>query len=362
MTDRLRVAVLFGGQSDEHEISLASARSVMAALDPARYELLPVGITKRGQWLFGGEPMRQLTGGEGEAEASGATALVRGGQPAAPLARADVVFPVLHGPFGEDGTVQGLLELTGLPYVGAGVAGSAVGMDKGLMKGLFAAAGLPQLPYVVVGRHEWQREPERVLERIEARLRYPLFTKPANMGSSVGISKARDRAALRAGLDEAARFDRRLVVEQGLELPREVEVAVLGNEAPEASIAGEIVPHEQYEFYDYQSKYEEGQADLLIPAPLSAAQMAEIRQLAVLAFQAVDGAGLARVDFFVDRASGALYLNEINTLPGFTKTSMYPKLWEATGLPYPRLLDRLIELALARHAERQRMKDEERHG
>lgn len=363
---KIRVAVIFGGRSGEHEVSLASARGVMAALDPEKYEVLPVGITREGQWLLAENPMRQLTASQqmatpllGTSPLELEAALVVDG----PLARrelgpatigtADVVFPMLHGPFGEDGTIQGLLEIAGLPYVGSGVAGSAVGMDKILMKGLFATAGLPQLPFLAFSRHEWEQQPERVLDRIEGRLSYPIFVKPANLGSSVGISKARSREALAEALTFAARYDRRLVVEQGLERPREIEVAILGNEEPQASIAGEIVPNEEYEFYDYQSKYSEGQAALLIPAPLSDEQLRTVQELAIRAFQAVDAAGLSRVDFLMERETGALYLNELNTMPGFTPTSMYPKLWEASGLPYPRLLETLLDLALERHRERQ---------
>lgn len=366
---RVRVVVLFGGKSGEHEVSLSSARSVMAALDPARYEVMPVGITRQGQWLLGADPMKQLTNGTtngkyappvepidmGTAIATGAELTTREPQAvASPLAVADVVFPVLHGPFGEDGTVQGLLEIASLPYVGSGVAGSAVGMDKVLMKGLFASAGLPQLPFVAVNRHEWETNPDSVLDRVEALLPYPAFVKPANMGSSVGISKVITRDELREGLTLAARYDRRLIVEQGLERPREIEVSVLGNDEPVASIAGEVVPSAKHEFYDYESKYTDGHADLLIPAPITEAQLQTAQEMAIRAFQAVDAAGLSRVDFLMDRETGTLYLNELNTMPGFTATSMYPKLWEASGLPYPKLLDTLIKLALERHQDRRR--------
>ncbi len=363
MTEKIRVVVLFGGKSGEHEVSLASAQGVMSALDPAQYEAVPIGITKAGQWLLEGDPMqRLLTGGVSEDAASPlevetqlvnsrstAVATRNAGAGSASLATADVIFPVLHGPFGEDGTVQGLFELAGIPYVGSGVAGSAVGMDKGLMKGLFAAAGLPQLPYVLITRYQWQHGPAKTIAAIEQALPYPMFVKPANLGSSVGISKVRNGEELYAGVALAAGYDRRIIIELGLERPREIEVAVLGNDEPEASVAGEIAPLEKYDFYDYESKYRDGQADLLIPAPLSDAQMAEIRTLAVKAFRTVDSAGLARVDFLLDRETGDLYLNELNTMPGFTPTSMYPKLWDATGLPYPKLIDRLIQLALERH-------------
>lgn len=362
---KIRVVVLFGGRSGEHEVSLASAKGVMGALDPDHYEVLPVGITKTGNWLFDGNPMQKLlTGGSAVEEATTpleveaelvqntGTALVATPRTeitgAATLATANVIFPVLHGPHGEDGTVQGLFEVAGIPYVGSGVTGSAVGMDKGMMKALFANAGLAQLPYVVVTRHQWHKDADTVIAALEATLPYPMFVKPANLGSSVGISKVRNADELREGLTLAAGYDRRIVVEQGLDKPREIEVAVLGNDEPQASIAGEIVPLDKYDFYDYESKYSEGQADLLIPAPLSDEAMANVRQMAVRAFQAIDAAGLSRVDFLLDRETGRFYLNEINTMPGFTPTSMYPKLWEATGIPYHELVSRLVQLALER--------------
>jgi D-alanine-D-alanine ligase len=369
MSERLRVAVLFGGKSSEHEVSLASARSIMGALDPQRYDVLPVGITREGKWLAAGESMKQLVGAvweqhclggaeplEVQEELLAGTSLAWRASAPGPvgLAEVDVVFPVLHGPFGEDGTIQGLLEIADLPFVGSGVTGSAVGMDKILMKGLFAAAGLPQLPYLPLSRYEWEHAPEQVLERVEASLPYPLFVKPANMGSSVGISKARNREELREALTLAARYDRRLIVERGLERPREIEIAVLGNEEPVASVAGEVAPGEQYEFYDYDSKYTAGQAELIIPAALSEQELHAAQEMAIRAFKAVDAAGLSRVDFLMDRASGALYLNELNTMPGFTTTSMYPKLWEASGIPYPELLDTLVELALERYRDKSR--------
>ncbi|MGB0386908.1 MAG: D-alanine--D-alanine ligase [Ardenticatenaceae bacterium] len=367
MSKRIRVGVLFGGRSGEHEVSLASARSVMSALDREKYEVLPIGITRSGEWVHD-EPMKQLTTSVQDQpyllESGKESAHIQDSQEMTVASRAplstfdsslpDVVFPVLHGPFGEDGTIQGLLEIAGLPYVGCGVAGSAVGMDKILMKGMFATVGLPQLPYVSLTRYEWERKPSRVLDRIEAGLRYPIFVKPANLGSSVGISKVRTREELRKALNFAASYDRRLVVEQGLERPREIEVAILGNDEPVASIAGEISPNDEYEFYDYESKYSEGQAKLMIPAPISEEQLLSIQEMAIGAFQAVDGAGLSRVDFLMDRETGEIYLNELNSMPGFTATSMYPKLWEATGLPYPQLLQKLIDLGLERYGEQNR--------
>jgi len=269
------------------------------------------------------------------------------------VAELDIVFPVLHGTFGEDGTVQGLFELADMAYVGAGVVGSAVGMDKSVFKAVMRAAGLPVLPAVVFNRSEYERNPDAVIRRVVRELKYPIFVKPVNLGSSVGVTKAADAATLRAGIDEAARWDRRLLVEQGMDA-REIEVSVLGNDEPQASIAGEILP--QREFYDYEAKYISDDSKLLIPAPITAAQLEQVQVLAVDAFKAVDCAGMARVDFLLDKSSGELWLNELNTIPGFTSISMYPKLWQASGLEYPELIDRLIELALERKAQRHNMK------
>ncbi len=367
MTTKLRVGVLFGGRSGEHEVSLRSARSVMAALDPDRYEVVPIGITKDGRWLAG-DAMAALSEGADARpatllpEPAGASsvllALDRQDENAPSLsvvAELDVVFPVLHGPYGEDGTVQGLLELAGLPYVGAGVVGSAVGMDKAIFKQVMEANGLPVLPWRLFTSRQWRRDPEAVLDAVEAALPYPVFTKPANLGSSVGISKCRDRAELRAGLAEAARFDRRLIVEQGIHRARELEVAVLGNDEPRASVVGEVRPRR--EFYDYVAKYlaapgSEEESELLIPAPLAPALAAAIRALAVRAYRAIDCAGLGRVDLLLDDLSGDIYLNELNTIPGFTSISMYAKLWADSGLSYSALLDELIDLAIQRHTEK----------
>jgi D-alanine-D-alanine ligase len=364
MAKKITVAVLFGGQSGEHEVSLVSAHAVMAGLDPERYELLPIGITKAGRWVTGPGAHAALIAAADKAqlptsftdtasapaEAEDVLAITRADVAERPTASrmlppVDVVFPVLHGPLGEDGTVQGLLELAGLPYVGCGVAASAVGMDKALMKAAFAAAGLPVLPWTLVRRSELQRDPEAVYAAVEAALVYPVFVKPANMGSSVGVSKAKDRAGLQAAFAEAARFDRRIVVEQGIPA-REIEISVLGNEQPEASVPGEIVP--SGEWYDYAAKYLDGRSQTLIPAPIDAALTAQVRALALKAFLAIDGAGLARVDFLLHKETGELWLNEVNTMPGFTPISMYAKMWAASGLDYPKLLDRLIELALER--------------
>ena len=360
---KLRVGVLFGGRSGEHEVSLLSAASILKAIDRRKYDVVPIGISKSGRWL-GGESAQALLGGapetlQLEAKAGNSAELI---QESGSLTSAlDVVFPVLHGTFGEDGTIQGLLELADLAYVGSGVLGSAAGMDKDAMKKLFTAAGLPQTPYLAILRSEWREDPLGCRKRIEKALQYPLFTKPANLGSSVGISKVHDRSELAAAMNLAASFDRKLVVEQGVggpgAKPRELEVAVLGNDKPEASVVGEIVPAK--EFYDYEAKYGLKGPDesvAIIPAKLSAAQIKEIRAMAIAAFRACDCSGLARVDFLMEPAAKgrkpAIFLNEINTMPGFTSISMYPKLWQASGLGYRDLIDRLIALAMERFGEK----------
>jgi D-alanine-D-alanine ligase len=351
-----RVAVLFGGQSGEHQVSLASARSVMGAMDPDKYEIIPIGITPQGQWLLTGDPMVRLSAG-GEPTSAQDGAIMPAGErelvPGASRARfpeVDVVFPVLHGTYGEDGTVQGLFELADLPYVGAGVLGSALGLDKAAQKAVLASHGLPIVEYEAVLRSHWRRSPDEIIKLVEERLIYPVFVKPANLGSSVGVSKAHDRGELRRGLDLAARFDRKLLVEAGINA-REIECSVLGNDDPIASVLGEVVPSN--EFYDYRAKYVDDASELYIPADLPEETTHMIRQLAVRAFRAIDCAGMARVDFFLCRDTGRVYVNELNTIPGFTVISMYPKLWVASGLPYPDLIDRLIELAIERHAEKQ---------
>jgi len=342
---KLRVGVIFGGRSGEHEVSLMSARSVMNALDTEKYEVVPLGITRSGRWIRG-DVMKALVTGDETAVQPAAILPDRRGETASAAAGFDLIFPVLHGPYGEDGTVQGLLQLAGLPYVGAGVAGSAVGMDKALFKSVMQAHDIPVLPWRLLLSSQWQAAREQILTELAEQFTYPIFTKPANLGSSVGISKCRDRASLAAGLDEAARYDRRLVVEQGID-GRELEVAVLGNEEPVASVVGEIRPRR--EFYDYVAKYISDDSELIIPADLPPAVAEEARTLGLRAYRAIDCAGLGRVDLLLDKADGRLYLNEINTMPGFTAISMYPKLWEASGLSYAALLDRLIELALERH-------------
>jgi D-alanine-D-alanine ligase len=368
MGKKIRVGVIAGGRSAEHEVSLRSARSVIDAIDKNKYEVVPIGITKDGHWVVGGDPMAALASGVDPrllkaqgAEAASQCAIAVADRSsglvprASSLSELDVIFPVLHGPFGEDGTVQGLLELAGLPYVGAGVMASSVAMDKIIFKDVMKAHGLPIVPDLNFKRKRWETEQEAVLKEIEAYLDYPVFTKPANLGSSVGIRKCRDRAGLVVGLNEAARYDRKLLVEHAVANVREIEVSVLGNDDPIASLPGEIIP--KREFYDYVAKYiDEGEdaSELLIPAPLSEEQTAQVRSLAVKTYSAIDCAGLARVDFLLDDESKQLYVNEVNTLPGFTSISMYPKLWEATGISYPELISRLIDLALERHQDRKR--------
>lgn len=360
MADKLRVAVLFGGRSGEHEVSLMSARSVLDALRRDRYEILEVGITQEGVWLMGEGLWQALKEGRTE----GLTPVTILPDPTRPglyafrdggleqVAGVDVVFPVLHGTFGEDGTLQGLLEMADLAYVGAGVVGSAVGMDKGVFKAVMEAHFLPVVAYLVLTRREVEEQLDKVVTRCEALAPYPLFVKPANLGSSVGVTKADNRDELVAGLELAARYDRRIVVERGVPNAREIEVSVLGNEEPQASVPGEIRPGD--EFYSYEAKYLDDSSELIIPARLSKEEAERVRALAVAAYKACDLAGMARVDFLLDPESGEFFINEVNTIPGFTQISMYPKLWEASGLPYPDLLDRLIDLALARKAERDR--------
>jgi len=416
MKKKLRIAILFGGRSGEHEVSLLSAASILKAIDRKRYEVVPIAIDKQGRWLCGAEAQRLLDDpaapallpasgkavSEADAEFATAAAVLRCGEPlnipplppqrratdslrrstsaelaqhGNPLAASfDVVFPVLHGTFGEDGTIQGLFELADIAYVGSGVLGSSVAMDKDVMKRLFAAAGLLQTPHIALLRSQWRADPKRATRLIEKSLRYPLFVKPANLGSSVGISKVHARSELAAAINFAARFDRKLIVEQGVggpgAKPREFEVAVLGNDAPQASLVGEIVPNR--EFYDYDSKYADSPEDPsipIIPARLTASESKQVRAMALAAFRACDCAGLARVDFLMEpaakgkskptrsrgrkKSAARIFLSEINTMPGFTNISMYPKLWQASGIPYRKLIDRLVALALQRHREKQ---------
>jgi D-alanine-D-alanine ligase len=405
MARKLRVGILFGGRSGEHEVSLLSAASILKAIDRRKFDVVPIGITKDGHWVAAADAHSLLEGEQGavarhlragDPEATPGAKLLHEGiptlfapDPASHAGRArsgspvvaagedrssldgesgraaqatgqssiDVVFPVLHGTFGEDGTIQGLFELAGIAYVGSGVLGSAAGMDKDVMKRLFAQAGLPIVKHVTLLRSDWEKSPRKAVAQVEAALTYPVFVKPANLGSSVGISKAHDRKELGPALDLAAKYDRKLIVEQGVggakAKARELEVAVLGNDDPKASVIGEIIPGK--EFYDYEAKYLSEGSVPVIPAKLSKSEAKEIREMAVAAFRACDLSGLARVDFLMEPGGRhRIYLNEVNTLPGFTQISMYPKLWGATGLPYKDLITRLIELALERQAEKNR--------
>src|ERR1700686_2584012 len=394
---KLRVGILFGGRSGEHEVSLLSAASVLNAIDKDKYEVVPIGITKHGRWVTSGDAQRLLTGNPAGGGARPTQAHLRAGDPEttpgaavlasgesvvvppepvhrqsgivpfqtdAVLARrgsdrainVDVIFPVLHGTFGEDGTIQGLLELADIPYVGAGVLGSAAGMGQNIMQSVFIAAGIPIVKHVTILRSAWEQDPRKVQKLMETKLTYPVFVKPANLGSSVGISKAHNRKELGPAIEEAAKVARKIVIEQGVggkkEKAREIECSVLGNDEPVASVPGEIVPGK--EFYDYTAKYVDEGSQLIIPAKLTKAETKKVRELAVAAFQAVDCSGLARVDFLMDPKTRKIYLNEINTMPGFTAISMYPKLWAASGLAYADLIDRLIQLGIERHEDKKK--------
>lgn len=384
MAKKLRVGVLFGGRSGEHEVSLRSADSILKAIDRKKYDVVPIGIAKTGEWLGGAKAQALLAGeytppalpsktNRRQAHLAAVSAVaealdtdVASEMSSLDTGKLDVVFPVLHGTFGEDGTVQGMLEMADVAYVGSGVLGSAVGMDKDAMKVMFAAAGLPIVKHVTLLRGEWKASPRKCTARVEERLKYPVFVKPANLGSSVGISKVKSRADLAAAIDEAAKFDRKIVIEEGVGgggraratgKARELEIAVLGNDDPIASVVGEIVPDR--EFYDYESKYDStSTSEPVIPAKISRAEAKQMREMAVRAFRACDLSGLARVDFLMEAADpkstkpAKIYLNEVNTMPGFTSISMYPKLWEASGIAYADLIDRLIQLAMERHEER----------
>ncbi len=369
MNKKLRIAVLFGGRSGEHEVSLMSARSVLSALNPEKYEITQVGITKDGVWMTGVNVLETLSKGIADLVNLKQVVIIPdqfhnsiweinekdSSKSLSLKADVDVVFPVLHGTFGEDGTLQGYLELADLAYVGAGVTGSSVGMDKGIFKDVMRANGISTVESIIVLRSEVEANVDAVISRAETVGAYPLFVKPVNLGSSVGISKCNNHADLAEGLMEAIAYDRRALVERGVNA-REIEVSVLGNDVPIVSVPGEVLPSR--EFYSYESKYVDGTSNLLIPAPLPQGISENIQQMAVRAYKAVDCAGMARVDFFIDKATGEIFLNEINTIPGFTSISMYPKLWEASGLPFSKLVDRLIELALERKADRDRT---ERH-
>ncbi|HMC32366.1 MAG TPA: D-alanine--D-alanine ligase [Candidatus Angelobacter sp.] len=385
--NKLRIGVLFGGRSGEHEVSLLSAAAVLKAINKDKYEVVPIGITKEGRWLTDSHAEKLLRGEReqesgrhlraGDPQATpGAAVLAKGEsvivppvpqshglipfESAAPSTQkavdVDVTFPVLHGTFGEDGTIQGLLELADIPYVGAGVLGSAAGMDKDVMKQLFAGAGLVIVKHVAVLRSQWEKDSKMITKLVESKLKYPVFVKPANLGSSVGISKVHDRKELGPAIGVAAGYDRKIVIEEGVggskRKARELECSVLGNDQPQASIVGEIIP--AAEFYDYNAKYIDEGSQPVIPARISKKQMQQVQEMAIRAFQAVDCSGLARVDFLMEPKSGKIYLNEINTMPGFTSISMYPKLWAASGIEYSQLIDRLIQLALERHAEKKK--------
>ena len=355
---RLKVGVLFGGRSGEHEVSLASAASVIRGLDPDKYEAVPIGISKEGHWLIGSGAQKLLpdvlrTGQRVTMTADPTDAALMPLDRTGGAHRLDVVFPVMHGTFGEDGTIQGLLDLAGLPFVGAGVLGSAIGMDKDVAKRLLQMAKIPVVPWITVHRHEWERDAKQIQQTIENKFKYPVFVKPATLGSSVGMTKVHSRSELAPALTLAAEFATKILVERAV-VAREIEVSVLGNHDPQASIPGEIVPHR--EFYDYAAKYLEEGTQLLIPAELKPAQVKQIQKYAVAAFRALELSGMARVDFFLEKKGGKIFLNEVNTIPGFTSISMYPKLWEASGMPFRELIDKLIELALEAHREKARTK------
>lgn len=356
---KIRIAVLFGGRSGEHDVSLASARSVLSVLDWNKYEIFPVGISQSGSWYTGVNVLEKMSTGSTDGLQK-VTILPDPGMPGLYqiktgtlelLTQLDVVFPVLHGTFGEDGTLQGLLELADLAYVGGGVLGSSVGMDKGVFKDVMRANHIPVVESILVLRKDIEKEINQVISQTEKNFSYPVFIKPANLGSSVGISKCNNRSDLGEGLLEAAKFDRRILIERGVNA-REIEISVLGNDHPKASIPGEVFPSR--DFYSYESKYVDGSSGLKIPADISSTTSDEIRAMAIKAYKAIDCAGMARVDFFLDKENGKLYLNELNSLPGFTSISMYPKLWQYSGLPFNELVDELIELALERKSERDR--------
>ncbi|MDP9338151.1 MAG: D-alanine--D-alanine ligase [Acidobacteriota bacterium] len=355
---KLRVGVLFGGRSGEHEVSLASAASIIRGLDPNKYEAVPIGITKEGHWLAGAGAQKMLpevlkTGQRVAMSADPSDTALLSLDGAARGQKLDVIFPVIHGTFGEDGTMQGLLELAGLPFVGAGVLGSAIGMDKDVAKKLLQVAGIPVVPWIAVQRADWERNPKEIRRAVEKKFKYPVFVKPATLGSSVGMTKVHSRAELGPALNLAAEFAMKILVERAVSA-REIEVSVLGNHDPQASIPGEIVPHR--EFYDYTAKYLEDGTQLLIPAKLKKSEIKQVQAMAVAAFRALELSGMARVDFFIEKRGGKIFLNEVNTIPGFTSISMYPKLWEACGIPFRELISKLIDLALEQHREKARTK------
>ena len=364
MKKKLKVAVLFGGRSGEHQISLISAASVMDAMDRKKYEIIPIGISLGGKWIVSQDPMAILK--SKRKRVNNATALLSLNPREKRIfilksqkeilkkeLKIDVVFPVLHGTYGEDGTIQGLLEMADIPYVGAGVMASAIGMDKGIMKSLFKQKGLPTPDFTIIKRVDWKKDERNAIKVIEDKIGYPSFIKPTNLGSSVGISKATNRKGLKEALKSAFLYDRKIIVEKGI-FCREVECSVLGNDDPIASVVAEIIPKK--EFYDYEAKYTDGMTDIVIPAPLPKRVSEKVRRLSIEAYKAIDCAGMARVDFFLEKTKNKLYVSEVNTIPGFTQLSCYPKLWEASGLSYKKLIDRLIELAIERYRDKKKSK------
>lgn len=365
MTEKIKLGIILGGRSGEHEVSLMSSRSVLAVLDRDKYEITEIGIDHEGTWWSGEHVIDAMEKGNTQGlfrvfllPEPGKTILYKrtvenGTETITPYTELDVVFPVLHGTFGEDGTLQGFFEMADIAYVGAGVVGSSVGMDKSVFKDVMRANDIPVSEWIVCTRKDIESGIDEIIEQAEALTSYPMFVKPANLGSSVGITKVKNRSDLYEGLMEAARYDRRILVERGINA-REIEISVLGNENPKASTPGEIVPSD--EFYSYNAKYLDGESELFIPAPVSDDLIEKVKELAVKTYKAIDCAGMARVDFLLDKDSSELYINEVNTIPGFTSISMYPKLWDASGLPYPALIDELIELALDRKRERNKSK------
>ena len=365
-TKKIRVGLIFGGRSGEHEVSFCSASSIIKAIDKDKYTVVPIGITKEGRWISPQDSELALQSGKIEGKStvillndpSGRTLVCIDNNQrfdkSSALERLDVIFPVLHGPYGEDGTVQGLLELADIPYVGAGVAASAISMDKDLMKTIFQQKGLPILKWMTIKRKEWQKDKEKILSLIQNGFEYPLFVKPTNLGSSVGITKVHKKEELEKAIDLASSYDRKILIEEGLEEAREIECGVLGNDEPQASVVGEVKP--AGEFYDYDSKYIDKETQLIVPADLPDGVSRKVQEIALRAFKAVDAAGMARVDFFVSKKENKIYLSEINTIPGFTSVSMYPRLWKASGIPYSDLIDQLIQLALERHQDKNQNK------
>jgi len=363
---KIRVGLIFGGKSGEHEVSFCSASSIIKAIDKDKYTVVPIGITKEGRWISPQDSELALQSGKIKGKSTvillndpSGNVLIRTDNnqrldKSSTLERLDVIFPILHGPYGEDGTVQGLLELADIPYVGAGVAASAISMDKDLMKTIFQQRGLPILKWMTIKRKEWQKDKEKILSLVQDDFEYPLFVKPTNLGSSVGITKVHKKEELERAIDLASSYDRKILIEEGLEEVREVECSVLGNDKPRASVVGEVRP--AGEFYDYDSKYIDEGTQLIVPADLPDGISKKVQEIALCAFKAIDAAGMARVDFFISKKENKIYLSEINTIPGFTSVSMYPRLWEASGIPYSDLIDQLIQLALERHQDKNQNK------